>query len=273
MSFPWIRMLAATLVTCALPAAAAKARELRVCADPNNLPFSNKAGEGFENRIAAIIANELKADLTFAWAPQWRGFVRKTLNAGLCDVVPGVPAGLERLRTTKPYYVSTYAAVQRASVPAIGSFDDAGLKSARIGVQLVGDDAANTPPMDALARRGLVDNVKGFMVYGDGSHAAPLEPIMSAVAEGDVDVAFVWGPVAGYYAVREARPLRVTPMPADADLRLAFPIAMGVRKDDAALATEIDGALAARRAEINAVLDDYGVPRLNLDTWNARFAP
>lgn len=272
MSSPWART-AAVLVVLALPGAV-EARTLRVCADPDNLPYSNTAGEGFENRIAAIVAKELGADLAYAWAPQWRGFVRKTLDAGLCDVVPGVPAGLERLRTTKPYYVSTYAAVQRASAPAIGSFDDAALAHARIGVQLVGEDGANTPPMDALARRGLTGNVKGFMVYGDGSNAARLEPIMSAVAKGEVDVAFVWGPVAGYFASREATPLRVTPMPADGGAHLAFPIAMGVRKDNVALAAEIDDALAARRDDINAVLSQYGVPRLELARWvNARPVP
>ncbi|MBN8911532.1 MAG: quinoprotein dehydrogenase-associated putative ABC transporter substrate-binding protein [Rhizobiales bacterium] len=263
MSLPWARAVLAILVAVALPGAG-EVRALRVCADPDNLPFSNAAGQGFENRIVAIVAKELGAALTYTWTPQWRGFVRKTLDAGTCDVVAGVPAGIHRLRTTKPYYVSTYAVVQPASASAIASFDDGRLAHARIGVQLVGEDGANTPPMDALAHRGLTGNVRGFMVYGDGSGAARLEPIMRAVAEGDVDVAFVWGPVAGYFASRESAALRVTPMPPDAGAHLAFPIAMGVRKGDAALAAEIDSAIAARRAEIAEVLDAYDVPRLSL---------
>lgn len=255
--FPKLILLAAAALIAF--ASEAEARELRVCADPNNMPFSNSAGQGFENRIAAVVADDMHADLSFAWVPQWRGFVRKGLNAHVCDVVVGVPSDLKRLLTTKPYYEASYVFVQKHGAEPITSFDDAGLKRARVGVQLVGNDAANTPPMDELARRGLTGNVHGYMVYGDWSKPNPLEPIVGAVATGDIDVAVVWGPAATYFARRAEVPLEVTPITTPTATRMSFDISMGVRKGDTALASEIDTALVRRRADIDAILADYGI--------------
>ena len=134
--------------------------------------------------------------------------MRKGLKAGLCDVIPGVPTNFKQVRTTRPYYTASYAFVQSPDAKPITSFDDAKLRDARIGVQLVGDDGANTPPMTELAQRGITHNIRGFMVYGDWSKSDPLSPIVGAVAHHDVDVALVWGPVAGYYAARQNPPLR-----------------------------------------------------------------
>ena len=146
----------------------AEARELRVCADPNNLPFSNQRGEGFENRIAEIVAEELGATVAYTWWAQRRGFVRNTVNAGACDLIPGTVFGADGLRTSRPYYRSSYVFLTRADRgPDVESLDDPALRTATIGVQLVGDDGSNTPPAHALARRGVVNNVRGFMVYGD----------------------------------------------------------------------------------------------------------
>lgn len=240
------------------------ARELRVCADPNNLPFSKADGTGFENRIAKVIADELGATVATTWAPQRRGFLRETLHAGRCDVVMGVPSSLKVLSRTRPYYRSSYVFVRRAGAPRIASFDDPALRSARIGVQLVGDDGANTPPVHNLGRRGVVANVRGFMVTGDAGGADPAAPVVEAVANGTVDVAIVWGPVAGYYAGRQAAPLAITPIlfdPSHLDLPMTFDIAMGVRKYDAPLASELDGAIERRRSEIDAILASSDVPR------------
>jgi mxaJ protein len=251
-----------------LPAGQATARELRVCADPNNLPFSNKAGEGFENRISEIVAQELGATLTYTWWAQRRGFLRNTLNAGLCDVVPGLPVGSELARPTSPLYRSTYAFVQRADAAPISSLDDPRLRELRIGVQMVGDDGYNTPPAHALSRRGIVQNVRGYALYGDYSAPHPPSRIVEAVAAGEIDTAVVWGPLAGYFAARQNPPLQVTPVqpPFDgARLPLAFDIAFAVRRDDdgGAFAREIGGAIRRRRAEIDAILAAYRVPRLD----------
>jgi mxaJ protein len=256
------KILLAALLLAAAPAGA---RELRVCADPNNLPFSNETREGFENRIMAILARDLGADLTYTWHAQRRGFLRETLRAGLCDVVPGTAAGMDMLRTTAPYYRSTYVFAARADRGLRPeSLDDPRLAGLTIGVQLVGDDGANPPPAHALARRGLVQNLRGFMVYGDYSQPNPPARILDAVASGAVDVAAVWGPLAGWYALHSPLPLALTPLRPEADgpgLPMAFDIAMGVRKGDKALAEELDAALARNRAAVDAVLAEYGVPR------------
>ncbi len=239
-------------------------RELRVCADPNNLPFSNRAGQGFENRIVALIARDLGATVRYSWWAQRRGNVRETLNAGLCDLIPGVGAGLEMLATTRPYYHSTYVAVTRADAGVrIASFDDPRLHRLRIGVQMIGDDFANTPPAHALSRRGVVENVRAYMVYGDYAEPAPQAPIIQAVARREIDVAFVWGPVAGYFARRQPVPLAITALPAQdarSDMPMAFAVAMGVRRADRELKRQVEQVLQRRHGEIARLLAAYRVP-------------
>ena len=247
-------------------AASAEARELTVCADPNNLPFSNAAGEGFENRIVELIAKDLGATVTWVWWAQRRGNVRETLNAGLCDLIPGVASSLEMLGTTRPYYRSTYVFVTRANQRLdIASLDDPRLRDVKIGVQMIGDDASNTPPAHALARRGIVDNVRGYMIYGDYADANPQAPIIEAVAKGDVDVAVVWGPIAGFFAAQQAAPLALTPVSPWLDgpqWPMVFDISMGVRKTDRAFRREIELALQRNQAAIAAILRNYHVPQV-----------
>lgn len=245
----------------------ALARELRVCADPNNLPFSNERGEGFENKIAELIAKELDARVSYTWWAERRGFVRNTLNAGACDLVPGTTNGIEMLRTTRPYYRSGFAFVTRANGPQISSLDDPALRQMKIGIQLVGEDGSNPPPAEALARRGLIENVRGYSVYGDYRDETPASAIIDAVVEGDIDIAIVWGPIAGYFASREPVPLRVNLVTPELDgprLPMVFDIDMGVRKDDPQLRDEINAALAKLQPRIDAVLASYGVPRADL---------
>ncbi|MER9349060.1 substrate-binding domain-containing protein [Mesorhizobium sp. M0239] len=253
--------------------AIANARELRVCADPNNMPFSNAAGQGFENRIAEIIATDLGAKLTYTWWAQRRGFIRNTLKAGLCDLVPGTPANLEMLRTTTPYYRSSYVFVTRQDGPDVASFNDPRLRELRIGVQLIGDDGANSPPVQALGRRGIVGHLIGYPVYGDYSAPNPPARIVEAVANGEIDLAVVWGPLAGYFAQRQKVSLRITPVTPRIDgpqLPLMYDISMGVRREDDALHGDVNSALARHKAEIDAVLAQYGVPRLDMAGSPAR---
>lgn len=252
--------LAALLL--ALCAGSADARELRVCADPNNLPFSNQRGEGFENKLAELLARELKAELRYTWWAQRRGFIRSTLKAGLCDLVMGVPARMEMLQTTRPYYRSSYAFVTRREGPAIESFDDTRLKKLRVGVQLIGDDGYNSPPAHALAQRGIVQQVRGYTVYGNYAEANPAARIVEAVARKEVDVAVVWGPLAGYFGARHG--LRVQPVAASETAPVMdFAIAMGLRRGEPEFLREIETVLDAQRAAIDAVLAEYKVPRLD----------
>ncbi len=242
------------------------ARVLRVCADPNNLPFSDRSGGGFENRLAELLAREIGANVQYTWWAQRRGFIRNTITAGQCDVVMGVPTSYDLVLRTDPYYRSTYVFVTRAEMtPAISTFDDPRLRTMRVGVQMIGDDGANSPPAHALARRGIVRNVKGYMVFGDYTTSSPQAPIVRAVAAGEVDIAVVWGPTAGYFARQSSRALRLTPVRPQIEqpfLPFVFDIAIGVRRGDSTLRAELNDALIRRRIDVSKLLDEYGVPRV-----------
>ena len=223
----------------------------RVCSDPANLPFSDASGGGFENKIAALIAHDFGKKLEYVWLPQRMGFVRNTLGRGTCDVIIGVPSNYELASATVPYYRSSYVFVSRHA--GITSLDDAKLKSMKIGVQLA---AGDTPAVQALASRHLIDNMRGYPVTGGGAKA-----IVDGVAKGDVDVAIVWGPQAGYYA----KGFEITPVSPQIDppiLPFVFDISMGVRRGDTKLRDRLDAEIERRRPEIDRILDAYGVPRV-----------
>ncbi|GAA4330440.1 substrate-binding domain-containing protein [Pigmentiphaga soli] len=264
-------LAAAALLLGACHAAGANAggpAPLRVCADPDNLPFSRSDGSGFENRIARLLADDMHVPLEYAWLPDRRGFVRKTMGAGLCDVIVGVPAGFEPVDTTAPYYRSGFVFVGRA--PAQGqadmlrSFDDPRLPSLRIGVLLIGIDPGTSPVGYALARHGAIDHVVGYTLYDP---EPPAQRMIEAIAAGRLDSALLWGPQAGYFARRAAVPLEIAPARPPADMA-AFPfefsIAMGVRKGDEALRRRLDDFIVRRRHDIDAVLAEYGVPRTDI---------
>ncbi|AHG89491.1 quinoprotein dehydrogenase-associated ABC transporter substrate-binding protein [Gemmatirosa kalamazoonensis] len=244
------------------------ARVLRACADPNNLPFSDSTGAGFENHIAELLATELHARLEYTWWAQRRGYVRNTLAAGACDVLLGIPASFDRALRTRPYYRSTYVFVTQRGGPHVRSFDDPVLKRLRIGVSVVGDDYAATPPVHALLARDVPpDHLRGYTVYGDYREPAPPARVVDAVARGDVDVAIAWGPLAGYFAARAPRPLAVTPVSPQIDLPFlpfVFDIAMGVRRGDTALRDSLDAILVRRKPTIDSLLASYHVPRLDV---------
>lgn len=248
--------------------------ELSVCADPNNLPFSNERREGFENKLAEIIARDLGREVRYTWLPQRRGFVRNTLRAGKCDVLMGVPSSFELARATTPYYRSTYVFVSRKDRHlAIRSFEDSVLRHLRIGVHVIGDDYANVPPAEALAQRHIVSNVVGYSIYGDYSQPNPPADLITAVARGDVDLAIVWGPLAGYFATRQHVALDIVPVSPQIDvpfLPFVFDIAMAVRHGpaDETLYAQLNAALERRKPDISRLLDSYGVPRLPLQTGN-----
>jgi mxaJ protein len=241
---------------------------LRVCADPNNLPFSNDRGQGFENKIAELLARDLGKKVEYTWWAQRRGFVRNTLKAGSCDVIIGVPTGLEMVLPTSPYYRSTYVFVTRSKDDIrVRSFDDPVLRRIRVGVQLIGDDGTNSPPAHALSNRGIIYNVKGYAVYGDYSQESPPSRIIEAVARGEIDLAIAWGPMAGYWASRSPVPLKLVPVQPQIDLPFlpfVFDIGMGVRRGDTTFRASLQSVLTRRRTEINRILDEYAVPQLGL---------
>jgi mxaJ protein len=239
----------------------AQIREMRVCADPNNMPFSSRNETGFENRIAALVAHDLNAHLIYVWQRMGRGFVREYLDKSRCDLLIGIPANYRAVLTTSPYYRSTYVFVSRQG-QSVASLDSPSLHGLKIGVQVL--DEQYTPPGEALARRGLQSSIVGFDTIGDGA-----DSIIRAVADQKVDLAIVWGPLAGYFAKTSGRDLRVAPVEPEVDppgLPLTFAISMAVRRGDLALRDQLEKILLDRRSDIRAILDEYGVPQLPIDS-------
>jgi len=241
-------------------------RVLRIGADPNNLPFTNERGEGFENRLAALFARELNADIEYVWRAQRKNFFKKVFEDHKCDLVLGVPAGFSGALTTAPYYRAGYVFVARNDGrPAVRSLDDPRLRELTIAAQFVGDGGANTPPMHALAARGLADRVAATMIYADHSRPDPLAIPIVSVAEKRADLAIAWGPIAGYYASRQQVELQLTPIPqreAPAGLTFEFDITCAVNKAAPRLRDELNEIIQSKRAEIDRILAEYRIPRV-----------
>jgi quinoprotein dehydrogenase-associated probable ABC transporter substrate-binding protein len=240
-----------------------RSSRLRVCSDPNNLPFSNAKQEGFENALARLIARELGDTLEYYWWPQRRAWVRHTIGEGKCDVAVGVPGSFDQLETTRPYYRSRYVFVSRADRHYdLRSLDDPRLRTLRIGLHFIGTDYSNPPAGHALGARGIVRNIVGYSIYGNFKDPNPPARLIDAVAKGDVDVAIAWGPLAEYFAAKEPVPLALSPLPAvdpRTGLRFEFPIAVGVRKGDTTLRDAIQRVLDRRSAAVDEILARYGV--------------
>jgi quinoprotein dehydrogenase-associated probable ABC transporter substrate-binding protein/PQQ-dependent catabolism-associated CXXCW motif protein len=232
---------------------------LRVCADPANLPYSNEAGEGFENKIAELLAAELGRELTYTWYPQTVGFVRNTLGAGLCDLVIGITTTSELLQNSNPYYRSSYVLVQRADAePQVASLHDPALQELRIGA------VARTPPTSLLARQGLLGKLKPYQLVVDTRFVTPGRDMIQDVASGAIDVGLLWGPIAGYWATRQEVPLAVTPLLGEPQgVRLDFRISMGMRRGEPNWKQQVNELIAANQDQIEGILLDYGVPLLD----------
>lgn len=232
---------------------------LRVCADPGNLPFSNKAEEGFENKIAELLAGELGVPVRYTWFPQATGFVRNTLTARKCDLVIGISLGFELLQNTNPYYRSSYALVYRTdSQPSISSLDHPILKKKRIGV------IAGTPPATLLAKHGLMGRVRPYHLFADTRFNQPGKRLVQDVASNEVDVGVLWGPIAGYYAKQNGTPISVVPLVSrPGEPRLDYRITMGVRFNEPNWKHQINNLIHEKQADINAILLGYGVPLLD----------
>jgi quinoprotein dehydrogenase-associated probable ABC transporter substrate-binding protein len=236
---------------------------LRVCADPNNLPFSNQQQQGFENKLADLLAASMNARVEYTWWSERKSFEKKSLDEGACDVVLGVPTALPDVLTTKPYYRSSYVFVSRRdrNLQMTSLLDDR-LFHLRIGIHIVGDDYA--PPAFALAHRGITQNVVGFSLFGEYGEANPPGKLVQAAESGVVDIAIVWGPFAGYFAKDLPAPLDIAPVtpPIFLGVPFAYDISVGVRKGNLALKMELDRILQTQAVAVGRILDHYAVPRI-----------
>ncbi len=233
--------------------------ELRVCADPNDLPFSNDKSEGYENKTAALIGEELKLPVRFVYFPQVIGFVRNTLRTRSCDLIMGTVAGDDVVQTTTPYYYSEYVAVWPADKDfAFAGFDDPRLESMRIGI------ISATPPSDLLIRHELMAHAKPYALTVDTRYDAPAHEMIEDLVSGKIDLALLWGPIAGYYIKRDALRLKLAAIPNEPGApRMDYHIAMGVRANEPDWRRQINAAIQKRQSEITAILRDYGVPLLD----------
>jgi quinoprotein dehydrogenase-associated probable ABC transporter substrate-binding protein len=233
--------------------------ELKVCADPNNLPYSDEKKEGFENKIAELIGAELGLKVDYVWFPQVIGFVRNTLRAHLCDLVMGTVAGDEVMQTTNPYYFTTYVMFYRSDKGLdLGGPQDPRLATLRLGV------VAGTPPADLLARYDLMSHTQPYALTVDTRAASPTHEMVQDVVARTIDVGFLWGPIAGYYHKHDGLPLTLVPLKSEPGAaRMEYHIAMGVRANEPEWRRRINAAILKRQTEITAILRDYGVPLLN----------
>jgi quinoprotein dehydrogenase-associated probable ABC transporter substrate-binding protein len=273
---PW-RLVPALWLMLGAPLALAEqaASVLRVCSDAQNLPYSNEAGEGFENRIAQELARDLgKTGVEYAWFPQRIGFVRNTLRKKdettgqyACDVIIGVPAGYELTATTRPYMRSTYSLIHagRKDLDRLETADDllklpaAELQKLRIGV------FARSPGADWLLRNRLLEHAVIFPSQSGDPSVNPASVVGHELTAGDIDLAIVWGPIAGYLAREHSTstPWHVVPFSSDPEIRFDFPIAMGVRFGEKEWKDTLDGWIAGHQQEIQSILREYGVPLLD----------
>lgn len=240
-------------------------RVLRVCADPNNLPFSDQEKHGFENRIAELIAKDLGRSLEYTWWAERKSFLRNSLLAGACDVVIGIPSDIRSIAVTRPYYRSTYVFVSPQQQNPVTTLTAERLQKLKIGIHIVGDDFA--PPAVALARMGANANIVGYSLFGAFGEVNPPAKLIHALAAGEVDIAIVWGPLAGYFAPKEKSALKLNPVTPSTFLAIPFTysISAGVRKEDQELRSQIDQSIGRQCLVIQAILSEFGVPKAPQD--------
>lgn len=252
-----------SLLLLALLSYAQTRNTLRVCADPNNMPLSNEAGQGLENKLAQFVASKLGSSLQYTWWAQRKSFIKNSIDQNKCDVLMGVPSSLDSLSVTRPYYRSSYVFVSRRDRELqISSLSDPRLARWRIGLNVVGDDYA--PPAYALASQGITRQIVPFSLFGALGEADTSRKIIDAVGRGEIDVAIVWGPIAGYFLRLSESPLVLRPVSPSvfAGIPFAFDMSMGVRKGDIALKTALDNVIGNESSAIRQILSQYGVPEV-----------
>lgn len=233
---------------------------VRVCADPANLPFSDKAQEGFENKIAALVGEKLGLPVEYTWFPQVRGFVRNTLRSNKCDLIIGFAQGHELVQNTNHYYKSAYVLLvpSESDLATVESLDDPRLKGRHIGI------VAGTPPASILALNGLIGMARPYQLVVDRRYFSPAEEMIADIDAGEIDAGILWGPIGGYYAKKSGLPLTLVPLVHESKgPRMTYRITMGIRPNEPDWKHQLNDLIAANQDEINAILLDYGVPLLD----------
>jgi quinoprotein dehydrogenase-associated probable ABC transporter substrate-binding protein len=243
---------------------------LRVCADPRNLPFSNEAGEGFENKLAELLAQKLGKSLAYSYYPGATGFIRNTLNAHKCDVVMGYPQGDDFVQPTNPYYRTAYVLIARkdAGLDGVESLEDQRLRGKKIGI------IAGTPPATNLAVNGLLPSIHSYPLVIDTRFDSSTDKMFKDLQAGDIDVAILWGPIGGYFVNKAKADLNVIPLVHEkSGPRMAYRIGMGVRHSDQNWKRELNRFISENKDAIDRLLVSYGVPLLDEQDKPIRVEP
>ena len=257
----WVGLAAVLGAASAADAEPAGSASLRVCADPDNMPFSDAKGEGFENKLAELIAEKLDARLEYSWFPEATGYVPNTMGREACDLVMGYAQGTGLIEDTNPYYYTSYVLIYRqddASLEGVDALSDPRLKGKKIGF------FARTPPASILAMHGLVGDAKPFEINADDSASKAAMTMIAEIASGELDAGLLWGPVGGYYAQRADVPLKLVPLVKEnAGPSTIYGITMGVRPNEPQWKHTINKLIAENQSEINVILEGYNVPLLD----------
>lgn len=254
--------VATALLSVVLGSSLAQDWELRVCADPNNLPYSNQQEAGFDNRIANIIAEELNAQLVYEWYPQGTSMVQRKLREGDCDLMLGVSEGYGGMLSTLAYYQSTFVMVYREGEGYdLETLDDEVLKKLRLAAETPG-----VPPFASLMRRGLATGTQ-IIESRDLLAQPPFSPIVNSVADSTVDVAILWGPIAGYFSQKQPRKLKVVPVLPEFELpatSMIYAITMAVRPGDDAFRDRLNYVITRRWDQIRGLMEQFQFPEIPL---------
>ena len=248
-------------------AASPEGKAFRVCADPNNLPFSNNKREGFENKIAELFAKELGLPVEYTWYPQRFGFLRNTLRARLegggyrCDIVMGVPSNYGQTATTKPYYRSAWMMmyVKGKGLDNVKAPQDIlkepNLRSLKFGL------FGGSPAADWVLKYNLMEQMVPYRLQTGDIEDYTGKVIIEDLLPGNIDVLFIWGPIAGYFAKQHPE-LALVAMQSEneKDVAFDFPISVGVRQPDKEWKEEINKLIERNQDKIDAILTEYGVP-------------
>lgn len=257
--------LALTLLFCFVGSAFAQTSDLvdrtslRVCADPANLPFSNKDKQGFENKIAELIAGQLDVPVRYTWFPQSIGFIRQTLDKKKCDIIIGYVSAHELVLNSNPYYRTSYVLIHRkGEFEGLKNLNDTRLKGKKIGV------IAGTPPVTVLALNDLLDNIKSYHRMVDRRYFSPAEQMIDEIAKGELDVGLLWGPIGGYFAKKASKPLTVIPLVNETKGgRMSYRITFAMRRGEKVWKRQLNRIIRRKQDEINKILLDYGIPLLD----------
>ncbi len=257
--------LALTFMFCFVVSAYAQTSDLvdrtslRVCADPANLPFSNKEEKGFENKIAELIAGELGVKVRYTWFPQSIGFIRQTLDKKKCDIIIGYVSAHELVLNSNPYYKTSYVLIHRkGELKGFKNLNDPRLKDKKIGV------IAGTPPVTILALNDMLDNIKSYHRMVDRRYFSPAEQMIDEIAKGELDVGLLWGPIGGYFAKKASKPLTIAPLVNETKGgRMAYRITFAVRRGEKVWKRQLNRIIRRKQDEINKILLDYGIPLID----------